>query len=652
MNSKNQNENKNITQKNDKSYDKSSLALDLETLSAKYQSLLTKYRQSVLDYIDNLNQESSKPCAKYNSNSKKISQACYEDIWRKAGCTTTGFVNANTDWAKERTLNELIYDSFNWSILTTDVHRKGCYGVTENGNPYFLLGIGISGRLFSCKGLTQSWTIMISDFTEVKDDAANDLTSICASNNGKMIIATNKKGNLFYKSSWDAAKWQAVTSNPCCVISIAMGQDGTLVGVGTDNQLYSKPGKSGSPDLNAKWIQTANPGEWLSSICIAPDGSLFGIGGGGTIWKKNSYKNLTGQGWVFQGNNTVKAITIAPDGTFIGVGTDNQLYTKDNYQNLTTKWNGPYKNPYSNKGYQVIGIAAFANPNYNAANFKNYNEVKEPNYNINAPALTNIKGQAFWGTYGLKEGVSKTVQECSAMCSSNSRCTGATFNPYKRYCWIRGGEGDTIPALPNDYAIIPKSKQLLDISDSINRQINDVNKKMQEKIDKLYKIYGKQVEKRTSNDYSLINEYETLNAERKKIQDIIKQYQTLEQSQNDSSIYITKNYYLFFVFFLIVFIAIILLSLSAIDPETSAATFAIVNNTTTSVSSVLSNINPYYFMFGIILLVTISHLYNTYITSIYNNAPSFKNLGQLGVIYFVFFIVLIFVAISYFKRPY
>lgn len=644
MNTQNINENLNYDKK-------SSLALDLETLSAKYQSLLTKYRQSVLDYIENLQKESNRPCAKYNANSKNIDQACYDDLWKKAGCKTNGMVNANNSWAKARTLNELIADCWAWATLTDDTHRKGCYGSSENGNPYFLLGIGTDGKLNSCKGLSQNWNIINSDWVKVNDDTAYDLSSICTGNNGKMIIGTNRQGLVIYKNNWDDPKWIHLTNQPGWVWSVAMGQDGTLVGVGGDHKLWSKPGKNGSPDLNGNWIHTTSKDEWVSSICIGPDGSLFCIGRGGTIWKKNSYKNLTGQSWQYQGNNNccTIAITIAPDGSFIGVGTDNQIYMKDNYQNLSTRWKGPYKNPYTNQKYGVIGIAAFTNPSYNASLYKNSSE---PNYNVNSPALTDTKGQAFWGTYGLKEGNTKSVQECSALCSTTQRCSGATFNSDKRYCWVRGGEGTPIPALRNDYAIIPKSKKLLEISDSINRQINDVNKKMQKKIDQLYGIYGKQIEKRDSNNYSLVDRYETLNAERKKIEDIIKDYQTLETTQDESSIFITSNYYLFFVFFLIVLIAAIILALSAVDPASSAATFVIINNTTTNVKSVLSNINPYYVMFGIILLVTIAHVYNTYITSIYNNAPSFKKMGQMGIIYLVFLVVIIFIAMSYFKRSY
>jgi hypothetical protein len=646
MNLRNQNENQN---KNDTS----SLALDLETLSAKYKSLLTKYRQSVLDYIENLKQESSRPCEKYNANSTNISQECYEEIWRKSGCTTTGFVNASGDWARARTLNELIWDSFGWATLPTDRHRSGCYGVTQNGNPYFLLALGTNGRLHISDGVTHwhGWNTINSEtpfpFTVVNDDAANDIASICMGNDGKMVIATNRANRLFYKPTWDAPKWIHITNQNCCVSSVAMGQDGTLVGVGTDGRLYSKFGNNGSPNLNGNWTLTSSS-EWISGICIGPDGSIFCIGGGNTIWKKNSYKNLAQHTWQFQGNNTccVKAITIAPDGTFIGVGMDNKIYTKDNYQNLTTPWKGPYTT-LNGSGYDIIGVAAFVNSNYDASK---YNNNKEPNFNINAPTLGNIKGQAFWGTHGLTGVNSNSLQECSALCSSDNRCTGATFNPDKRLCWTRGGPGSTMPALPNDYAIIPKSKQLLDISDSINRQINNVNRQMQIRIDQLYSIYGRQIEKRNSNDYNLINEYNNLNSERKKINEIIKEYQTLEQTENESSIFISKNYYLFFTFLLVSFLTIIVLYFCSIDPQTSANTIKNVNNITTNVYSVASKINPYYVMFGIILLVTISHLYNTYITSIYNNAPSLQNMGQLGAVYFVFFVVLIFIAISYFKK--
>jgi hypothetical protein len=609
--------------------DKSSIALDLETLSANYKSLLTKYKQAVLDYTDNLNTESARPCAKYGPDNTGIDQACYEEIWKNAGCTTTGKVNANSDWASKQTLNGLILDAWYWATYTSNDHRQGCYGTTE-GSPYYILGIGTDGKLYMRKGLESDWS-------QVNDNTANDLASVCTGNDGKMIIASTKAKKVFYKDTYDASKWND-TKDSCCILSIAMGQDGTLVGVGTDNKLYSKP------NLNGSWSKTASEGEFIKSICIAPDGSIFCIGNNDAVFKKNSYKNLASQSWQYMGNNTccVKAITIAPDGTFIGVGTDNKLYIKDSYKNLNIGWKGPYKNSCC-----VVGITTIANPNYNGSIFST---AKSPNYKINAPSLTNIKGQTFWGTSGIKEAVSRSVQECSALCSSTDKCTGATFNPDKQYCWIRKGEGSTMPGLTNDYAIVPKSTQLLKIVESLNNELTITNRKMQSKIDEVYGIYGEQVKNRFDKNYSLINQYDNLNAERKKIDDVIKEYQTLEETENEMGLFITKNYYLFFIFFIVVLFAAIILAMLSLDPNTSSAVVSNVNNVVTNAKAVATNINPFYVMFGIILIVVVAHLYNQYITSIYKNAPSFKGMGQLGIVYFVFIIGIIFVAITYFTK--
>ena len=166
-----------------------------------------------------------------------------------------------------------------------------------------------------------------------------------------------------------------------------------------------------------------------------------------------------------------------------------------------------------------------------------------------------------------------------------------------------------------------------------------------------FPIYGKQVEQRLNKNYSLVNQYDALNRDREKINNMIKEYQNLETTENEMGVYITKNYFLFFVFFAVVFIAIITLSMFSLDPKTSSAiTFAIVDPAVTTAKAVANNVNPFYVMFGIILLVVTSYLYNQYITSFLNNAPSFKNMGQLGIVYFVFVIVIIFVAIKYFNK--
>ena len=591
-----------------------SLALDLETLNAEYRNLLVRYKQSVVDYTDYLNAEAAKPCSQYNSNSKEVSQACYEEIWKKSGCTTTGRVNASGDWAKARTLNELIYDSFLWATLKTEHHRKGCYGTYEP--PYWILGIGTDGKMWKRNGLEGKWE-------QIRDDAANDLVSICTGNDGKRIIASTKGYRIFSKPSYDSPKWQPVRNENCCVVSVAMGQDGTLVGVGTDNKLWSKPNLEGS------WRQTADRGEWCSSVAIAPDGSIFVVGGGNQIWKKNNYKNLTSQQWQGQGSCCVKAITIAPDGTFIGVGMDNQFWTKDSYQNLSTNWKGPYSSSCC-----VIGITTISNPN--ASN--SYSTAKAPNYNINATTYTEIKGQAFWGTTALSVINNGTLQDCNASCASTPGCTGATFNKQdhgRPVCWLRGGDGSTIPALANDYAIVPKSKQLLKIVEGVSSDLKSVNAKMQVKINRIRDIYGDQIEK---------------------IHTMLTQYQNLENQEAEVGLFVTQNYYWYFILLALAVVCVVILGYSSIDQNTSSVITKTASDAVQVPIQLAKDtarvVNPFYILFAVIVFFTITYMYNQYYQNVYNNLPSAKKFfTETNLLYiFVFLLIIVWVGSRFIKR--
>lgn len=103
------------------------ITMDLENLQQKYSNLLLQYKQNVTDYINYLNLQVQRPCDKFRSDSKGVDQKCYDYIWKKSGCITQA-PNANMDWAKQQTLNGLIYDSFLWATMTDYNHRKGCYG--------------------------------------------------------------------------------------------------------------------------------------------------------------------------------------------------------------------------------------------------------------------------------------------------------------------------------------------------------------------------------------------------------------------------------------------------------------------------------------------------------------------------------------------
>jgi hypothetical protein len=109
-------------------------AMDLENLNLEYKTQLTAYKQAVTNYINFLQKQSNQACLQYSPDSKGINQACYDEIWKRSGCTTTGMVNSESDWSKKQTLDGLIYDSFLWATMTDSTHRDGCYGKNRNSN--------------------------------------------------------------------------------------------------------------------------------------------------------------------------------------------------------------------------------------------------------------------------------------------------------------------------------------------------------------------------------------------------------------------------------------------------------------------------------------------------------------------------------------
>ena len=580
-----------IQQNNQNEYQESnSIALNLETLSGQYQNLLIQYEQAVANYINYLNQEASQPCGEFNSNSTGINQRCYQYIWQQSGCGAgTAQADASTTWAQGMTLDGLINDSFLWSTMTDYNHRMGCYG--NPGNTYIILCVGTDGNLYSRQGLDAPWQ-------RINDDSNGNISSICTGADGQTIICTNVVNDIWIKPSWDAPNWQGPVQNPCCVMSVAQGQDETIVGVGMSYALWSKA------NLNGNWSQTASPGEWISYVTIAPDGSIFVIGSGNQIWKKNSYQNLTSQQWQYQGACCVKAITIAPDGTFIGVGTDDQLYTKASYTDLSTPWQGPFST--ENSSCCAVSITTVANPNYNASN---YNQASQPNYNIGAQPLTSVSGSTFWGTSGISQNNSDTLQECQASCSSTPGCTGATFNPTayaQPMCWLRGGQGQISPGLESDNAIVQEGQQLLQIVQNINQQLTSVNQQIQEQTNNGQPLYDEQSTQRALKTSNLISQFIQLNEERERISQMVNEYQTLDEQQTEGNITISQKYYSFLLLLGLVIIVIILLykfGLSSPVTPTSPPLMQTGGELGT---------NTYYIIFGIVLVILIVKNFSNY----------------------------------------
>jgi hypothetical protein len=162
-----------------------------------------------------------------------------------------------------------------------------------------------------------------------------------------------------------------------------------------------------------------------------------------------------------------------------------------------------------------------------------------------------LQGQAFNGTGSAGESKANTLPTCIASCSNLSTCTGATF--VSNQCLIRTGDSPIVPSSQDSYAIIPESKSLLLNIENINNQLIFVNQQITNIMSNANPLYASQVSQRFQKQQTLISNYEKLMEERKKIQDLLKEYETLDNTESSDKIMINRNYY---TYILLLFLAI------------------------------------------------------------------------------------------------
>lgn len=148
--------------------------------------------------------------------------------------------------------------------------------------------------------------------------------------------------------------------------------------------------------------------------------------------------------------------------------------------------------------------------------------------------FVSLRGRVYWGKNKLKEAALQTIEECESMCASDLKCTGATFNSSKRYCWTREGEGNLNSGTSNDYAIIPKLRQNLIVLKSLNQKLIDINSEINKTLDKMYPIAQEDIKLKNQKQESLEKYYGVLLNEQMKIEKTLQEYDTIEQQYDNN----------------------------------------------------------------------------------------------------------------------
>ena len=152
-----------------------------------------------------------------------------------------------------------------------------------------------------------------------------------------------------------------------------------------------------------------------------------------------------------------------------------------------------------------------------------------------------ITGNTYWGTSGLEEKPLTTQEECAALCSSNPQCTGATFNPDKRYCWTRTGEGELTVGESADVAIVQQARTVLTQLQFLNKKLISLNSQIKTLLNELYTPALDEMKEKDEKKVELNNLSSKLEKERLKLMNMMNEYETINENYEESNLIATKN---------------------------------------------------------------------------------------------------------------
>jgi len=152
-----------------------------------------------------------------------------------------------------------------------------------------------------------------------------------------------------------------------------------------------------------------------------------------------------------------------------------------------------------------------------------------------------LKGRTWWGSTGLKEGSVETQNECESMCSADAKCTGATFNPVKKYCWTRGGDGKLAPGEDDDYALLTQQKAALGLTNSLNDKLISINTKINTLLKDIEPHVNKQKQEVNTKQQQLNDSYKKLLDNKIAMEKQLQDYYSIEQQNEIQTLFVTQK---------------------------------------------------------------------------------------------------------------
>jgi hypothetical protein len=181
--------------------------------------------------------------------------------------------------------------------------------------------------------------------------------------------------------------------------------------------------------------------------------------------------------------------------------------------------------------------------------------------------LTQIPDYSFFGESNLNILGSSNVSSCQNACVENKSCSGATFNTTSNNCTLSSGKGNIVHTAKS-VAIVQQAMYYSNRLKELNIQLTILSEKIITISNQSYNQYSKNKTLNKKEEVIMVNNYNVLIEERKEIDSIIKNFQTLDAAYEDGNINVNANYMNYVVFlFVVVFLILLLLSSALSSPQ-------------------------------------------------------------------------------------
>lgn len=178
--------------------------------------------------------------------------------------------------------------------------------------------------------------------------------------------------------------------------------------------------------------------------------------------------------------------------------------------------------------------------------------------NSNTNALTTVPNSAFVGQSNINTIQDSSVENCLSSCTSNTLCSGATFDTNLNTCTLSSGTGNIISS-NNQTAIVKQALYYSNQLKNLNNQLLNLNNSMMQNANSSMNDYLHTEQMNNEKSEILQKNYTTLEQERLEIGEMIRQYETLNSAYENGNINSTSNYYLYIVYLLIAIFLIFVL---------------------------------------------------------------------------------------------